>query len=168
MMQTVQIKVSGNVVVIEHTGFDGGTYYTWYGHLASFAEGLEVGKGVVAKDVIGVMGDTGLAKGVHLHFQLMINSATMNLDSTCPACLNPCEYLVGVVSGAYGNCGIDGTIPTPVPTLVPVATVTPIPVPTPTATATATAQPHMIMIRQRVVSLPHRKLQTTHYWLKQR
>jgi len=158
-------SISGNVIKIEHTGFDGGAYYTWYGHLSSMdvVENQSVTRG----QKIGVMGCTGKCEGTHLHFQVMLNSSVMT-GLPCLACINPCDYLVGVVSGTYGKCGIDGTIPTPGPTLVPVATVTPIPVPTPTATATATAQPHMIMIRQRVVSLPHRKLQTTHYWLKQR
>lgn len=55
---------NGKYVIIQH--YDG--YYSLYAHLdgISVAEGTTVSKG----QVIGVMGDTGFATGVHVHFQI--------------------------------------------------------------------------------------------------
>ena len=50
---------------------ESGTYY-YYAHLKAYAEGLEVGEVVEAGDFVGVVGDTGNAKGgaPHLHFEI--------------------------------------------------------------------------------------------------
>ncbi|WP_181038711.1 phage tail spike protein [Enterococcus faecalis] len=54
----------GNYVVIKHD--DG--YWTYYGHLDSVD--LSVGDKVTTNSRVGVMGATGLASGVHLHFEV--------------------------------------------------------------------------------------------------
>jgi murein DD-endopeptidase MepM/ murein hydrolase activator NlpD len=52
------------------TADDGsGTYY-FYGHLADFAPGLEVGSRVDAGEIIGFMGNTGNSSFPHLHFEV--------------------------------------------------------------------------------------------------
>jgi murein DD-endopeptidase MepM/ murein hydrolase activator NlpD len=50
---------------------ESGTYY-YYAHLSAFAEGLQDGDVVEAGDVVGLVGDTGNAKGgaPHLHFEI--------------------------------------------------------------------------------------------------
>ena len=50
---------------------ESGTYY-YYAHLKAFAEGLANGDVVEAGDLVGVVGDTGNAKGgaPHLHFEI--------------------------------------------------------------------------------------------------
>jgi murein DD-endopeptidase MepM/ murein hydrolase activator NlpD len=50
---------------------ESGTYY-YYAHLSAFQEDLRVGKVVEAGDVVGLVGDTGNAKGgaPHLHFEI--------------------------------------------------------------------------------------------------
>ncbi|MEQ1788333.1 MAG: M23 family metallopeptidase [Acidimicrobiales bacterium] len=50
---------------------ESGTYY-YYAHLSAFAEGLAVGQVVEAGDIIGLVGDTGNARGgaPHLHFEI--------------------------------------------------------------------------------------------------
>jgi murein DD-endopeptidase MepM/ murein hydrolase activator NlpD len=50
---------------------ESGTYY-YYAHLSAFAEGLTNGALVEAGDIVGLVGDTGNAKGgaPHLHFEI--------------------------------------------------------------------------------------------------
>jgi murein DD-endopeptidase MepM/ murein hydrolase activator NlpD len=60
---------AGNAIVIEH---DNG-YTTTYMHLSGFAAGQRVGQRVHPKDVIGYVGDSGLATGSHLHFAVQLN-----------------------------------------------------------------------------------------------
>ncbi|EGO2744916.1 peptidoglycan DD-metalloendopeptidase family protein [Enterococcus faecalis] len=54
----------GNYVVIKHD--DG--YWTYYGHLDSVD--LSAGDKVTTNSRVGIMGATGLASGVHLHFEV--------------------------------------------------------------------------------------------------
>ncbi|EOA6355026.1 phage tail spike protein [Enterococcus faecalis] len=54
----------GNYVVIKHD--DG--YWTYYGHLNSVD--LAIGDKVTTNSRVGIMGSTGLAKGIHLHFEV--------------------------------------------------------------------------------------------------
>jgi len=122
----------GNVVKLKHTQFDGGTYYTWYAHLSQID--VVVGSTVSRGESIGLIGCTGSCSGEHVHFQLTKDNQYAESTTQCTACLNPCEYLVGIV----GGCGIDGTIPTPTAIADPTA----VPTPIPTATADPTANDH--------------------------
>lgn len=54
----------GNYVIVQHA--DG--YWTYYGHLNSV--NVAIGDTVTTDTVLGVMGQTGLASGVHLHFEV--------------------------------------------------------------------------------------------------
>ncbi|QCU89475.1 M23 family metallopeptidase [Thiomicrorhabdus sediminis] len=58
----------GNHVKIQHAG----KYMTVYGHLSKFGK-FKRGQYVKQGDVIGYMGMTGLATGVHLHYEFRIN-----------------------------------------------------------------------------------------------
>lgn len=57
----------GNVVMIRHT-IHGKTYETNYAHLDSSC--VQVGQKVKQGQQIGIMGNTGRAFGVHLHFEI--------------------------------------------------------------------------------------------------
>ncbi|KQQ89788.1 peptidase M23 [Arthrobacter sp. Leaf137] len=57
--------VNGNEVMIDH----GGNYCTQYGHLSSVA--VKVGQYVSPGTYLGGAGDTGLAYGIHLHWNLV-------------------------------------------------------------------------------------------------
>lgn len=56
----------GNLVELRH--FD--RYTTRYGHLSTFAPDMAVGDQVTKGQVIGRVGQTGLATGPHLHYEL--------------------------------------------------------------------------------------------------
>ena len=63
----VEAKTSvsyGRMVVIRHNA----TYTTYYTHLSRI--NVEAGDTVRAGDTVGLAGDTGVATGVHLHFEL--------------------------------------------------------------------------------------------------
>ncbi len=59
----------GNMVLIQH----GDRYSTLYGHLSRIATGLAPGTRVHQGEIIGYVGQTGLATGPHLHYELRID-----------------------------------------------------------------------------------------------
>lgn len=61
----------GNLVVIEHDSlYNGQRLFTLYGHLAQPL--VAVGQKVVAEQVIGISGATGVADGPHMHFEVRL------------------------------------------------------------------------------------------------
>jgi murein DD-endopeptidase MepM/ murein hydrolase activator NlpD len=48
-------------------------YVTTYNHLSGFARGIKEGAKVRQGQVIGYLGQTGLATGPHLHYEIMVN-----------------------------------------------------------------------------------------------
>lgn len=56
-------ETGGNFVVIDHGG-----YWTYYGHLANIQ--VFMGQNVNTDTIVGICGATGLATGVHLHFEV--------------------------------------------------------------------------------------------------
>ena len=59
----------GNLVIIRHHS----GYSTRYAHMRGFAHGIHAGVQVKQDQVIGYVGQTGLATGPHLHFELRHN-----------------------------------------------------------------------------------------------
>ncbi len=72
----------GNYIRIQHSnGFE-----TAYAHLRRFTRGLKKGSRVAQGDVIGQVGQTGLASGPHLHYEVLqkgkqINPTALDLPS---------------------------------------------------------------------------------------
>ena len=62
----------GNYIVVQHDN----NYYTMYAHLNKID--VSVGQQVKKGDVIGRMGETGYATGVHLHFSLSVGQPYTN------------------------------------------------------------------------------------------
>lgn len=58
----------GKLVVIDH----GSGVSTRYAHLANFAPGISPGVKIGFGQALGVMGDTGNASAVHLHYEVLI------------------------------------------------------------------------------------------------
>ena len=74
----------GNVVMLKHQG----GFSTYYAHLRSFAGGLRKGARVHQGEVIGHVGQTGLATGPHLHYEFRVNDQVRNpLTLALPAAL---------------------------------------------------------------------------------
>ncbi len=79
----------GNAVVLRH----GGNISTLYGHLSRFGgyrNGSRVGQG----DIIGYVGQSGLATGPHLHYEYRVNGVHQNprTVSLPPADPVPAQY----------------------------------------------------------------------------
>lgn len=68
----------GNFVKIQHNN---GLYYTLYAHLKYESICVEKGDKVREGTIIGYMGDTGHAKGAHLHFEIR-NNFDKKIDPT--------------------------------------------------------------------------------------
>jgi murein DD-endopeptidase MepM/ murein hydrolase activator NlpD len=64
----------GNYIVMIH----GNGYSTLYGHLSSFAGGLQSGQIVARGDLIALEGSTGNSTGPHLHFEIRVNNRWQN------------------------------------------------------------------------------------------
>jgi murein DD-endopeptidase MepM/ murein hydrolase activator NlpD len=69
-----QKRGGGNYVKVKHNG----TYSTTYMHLKGFAKGIKVGKHVKQGDLLGYVGQTGLATGPHLDFRFYRNGKAVN------------------------------------------------------------------------------------------
>jgi murein DD-endopeptidase MepM/ murein hydrolase activator NlpD len=75
----------GKAMIIRH----GEHYETVYAHLSDFKDGLESGDLVKQGDVIGYIGQTGLATGPHLHYEFRVdgvhrNPETLDLAQSLP------------------------------------------------------------------------------------
>lgn len=68
----------GRLVIIEHPGH----YATFYSHLQNFR--IEEGDKVVRGDIIGTMGDSGNARGVHLHFEMREDRRPVDPEALLP------------------------------------------------------------------------------------
>lgn len=60
----------GNVVILKHAN----GVSTLYAHLSAFAAGLRGGQKISQGDIIGRVGQTGLASGPHLHYEFLVNN----------------------------------------------------------------------------------------------
>ncbi len=69
-------SANGNCVIIEHTLSNNLHYYSTYCHLNSIA--VSENEDVRAGQVIGVMGETGNATGVHVHIHITKTNAGVN------------------------------------------------------------------------------------------
>lgn len=68
-----QLQVRGNMVILDH----GGGLFSGYAHLKSFS--VAEGQAVVAGELIGLSGNTGLSTGAHLHWEM--SAAGILLDA---------------------------------------------------------------------------------------
>ncbi|MBV9995066.1 MAG: M23 family metallopeptidase [Caulobacteraceae bacterium] len=64
----------GNLLRLRHAG----GWATGYAHLLTFAPGLSPGSRVLRGEVIGFVGETGLATGPHLHFEVSLDGVKLD------------------------------------------------------------------------------------------
>ncbi|MET0050301.1 MAG: peptidoglycan DD-metalloendopeptidase family protein [Candidatus Thiodiazotropha sp.] len=64
----------GNAIIIQH----GQTYTTLYGHLSKYNKSSKKGNKVKQGQIIGYVGQTGLATGPHLHYEFRVNGVHRN------------------------------------------------------------------------------------------
>lgn len=64
----------GRVVIVKH----GSAYETLYAHMSRFRSGLGPGKHVSQGQVIGYVGQSGLATAPHLHYEFRVNGVHKN------------------------------------------------------------------------------------------
>lgn len=67
----------GQVVIIQHNDH----YETLYAHMSDFKKGLNVGYHVKQGDVIGYVGQSGLATGPHLHYEFHVDGLYRDPES---------------------------------------------------------------------------------------
>ncbi len=67
-------KGYGRTVIVQH----GREYQTLYAHLSRYARKLQVGQRVAQSEVIGYVGQSGLATGPHLHYEFRVNGVHRN------------------------------------------------------------------------------------------
>jgi len=75
----------GKALMIDH----GNGYQTVYAHMSQFRSDLKLGSAVKQGQVIGYVGQTGLATGPHLHYEFQVNGVhrdplTIKLPSASP------------------------------------------------------------------------------------
>jgi murein DD-endopeptidase MepM/ murein hydrolase activator NlpD len=64
----------GNLVRVKHTG----GLSSGYAHLSRIAAGVRAGSTIKQSEVVGLVGQTGLATGPHLHFMMAKNGTPIN------------------------------------------------------------------------------------------
>ncbi len=64
----------GQVIILQH----GDRYETVYAHLSAYKSGLSEGSTIRQGEIIGYVGQTGLATGPHLHYEFRIDGVHQN------------------------------------------------------------------------------------------
>ncbi len=64
----------GRTVIVQH----GGRYSTLYAHMSSYRRKVRVGSRVKQGQIIGYVGQSGLATGPHLHYEFRVNGVHRN------------------------------------------------------------------------------------------
>lgn len=92
----------GEVIYMKHKDIDGKNWESVYAHMKDGSRTVKKGEKVKQDQKIGVMGETGQANGVHLHFEL--HQPSWNADKT--HAVNPEDYLDEPIED--GDDGDDG------------------------------------------------------------
>jgi murein DD-endopeptidase MepM/ murein hydrolase activator NlpD len=72
VVMAAPVTVRGNAVILDH----GRGIFTGYWHLSEIK--VAIGQQVAAGDVVGIVGNTGLSTGAHLHWEMRINGVAVD------------------------------------------------------------------------------------------
>lgn len=78
----------GNMIVIDH----GQGVFTRYAHLARFSPGVKVGREIGFGQPLGIMGESGNATGIHLHFEVLTGNYNTPKRSYGLTARNPLSF----------------------------------------------------------------------------
>jgi len=78
--QTAQV---GNCVVVDHGTIFGANFKTLYAHMKHYPP-VKVGDPVIKGQTLGVVGNTGLSYGAHLHFEVWLNGSGGRAEKVNP------------------------------------------------------------------------------------
>jgi murein DD-endopeptidase MepM/ murein hydrolase activator NlpD len=98
----------GITVIVRHPN----GYNSWYGHLSGIARGVSRGAKVRKGQVIGYVGATGMATGLHLDFRLQrngkfVNFLTLKMPPSHPL---PKEYMEEFENARKAFMQMDGQL----------------------------------------------------------
>src|SRR5699024_5905295 len=79
----------GNLVVVDN----GYGYETYFAHMSAIAKGIEPGTKVKRGEVLGLVGQTGLTTGPHVHYEVHKDGEPVNPLSYFYANTTPEQYL---------------------------------------------------------------------------
>lgn len=85
-------KYGANCLIIEYKMANGGYYSALYAHMSKYGN-VYVGKKVTPNDIIGYMGDTGMATGIHLHLEVFPCRIFNLVDKNCGKWDNYVSYV---------------------------------------------------------------------------
>lgn len=79
-----RLKYYGNVVILQHDFItpEGERVYSLYGHMQNI--GVSIGQAVKSGDPIGAIGDSGIAIGPHLHFEVRVGDPIDHTNTRNP------------------------------------------------------------------------------------
>lgn len=99
----------GNYIMLDHGMRDGNNLQTWYYHLQSPTP-LSVGDSVTQGQTIGLVGNTGLSLGAHLHYETRINGDHLNPRAFMDLYGGASSTEPGPVQDIFGRLIIGGTV----------------------------------------------------------
>ena len=67
----------GYYVVVAHN-INGESFESWYGHMYQGSIAVSVGQNVKLGEILGLVGDTGMSTGAHLHLEIHMNGEPLD------------------------------------------------------------------------------------------
>jgi murein DD-endopeptidase MepM/ murein hydrolase activator NlpD len=109
VVSSIYYDYAGALIVTILHDVEGTKYTSQYVHLSRFQDGLHVGQNVTTNDVIGYMGASGIASGVHLH--LTVVDCNLYGDGNCGDLNSFYNYARRRLNEGYYGLGVQLYVP---------------------------------------------------------
>lgn len=96
-----QDSYGANCLIIEYKMSDGTYYSALYAHMNGYGSNIYVGRTVTPNDIVGYMGETGMAYGVHLHLEVYPCRILNLLDKNCGKWDNYLNYAASLFKKGF-------------------------------------------------------------------